>query len=64
MIPVTDIFHDIEVITVDKELIVGESEIIKREGLSHNVASIKLAPTPSASHGALEAIKNADIIIL
>lgn len=64
MIPVTDIFHDIEVITGDKELIVGESEIIKREGLSHNVASIKLVPTPSASHGALEAIQNADIIIL
>lgn len=64
VIPVTDIFHDIEVITGDKELIVGESEIIKREGLSHNVASIKLVPTPSASHGALEAIQNADIIIL
>ena len=64
IIPATPVAHDIHIVTNDGTTILWEGPIIQCRKLTGKVMSIELTPKVEASEEAVEALRNADIIIL
>lgn len=63
IIPAAEDIHDIEVQTTT-ETITGEGPIIQSQKLSGKVEKMYLVPQVAASNEAIQAIQNADMIII
>lgn len=64
IIPATEEIHDILVTLKDGERILGEDHIISQTHLSNQIETIELTPKVHAYGPALEALQQADIIII
>lgn len=64
IIPATEEIHDILVTLKNSERILGEDHIIEKTHLSHQIETIELTPRVHASGKAIEALNQADVILI
>lgn len=64
ILPATESIHDILVTLKNGEKILGEDHIITQTHLSHEIATIELTPHADAYPPTLQALKEADVIVI
>jgi uncharacterized cofD-like protein len=64
IIPATEEIHDILVTLKNGERILWEDHIIAQTNISHNIETLELTPKVQASKMAIEALKQADMILI
>lgn len=64
IIPATEEIHDILVTLLDGERILSEGHIIAQKHLTNNIQSIELTPRPHAFPPAVQALQEADVILV
>lgn len=64
IIPATEEVHDILVTLKNGERILGEDHIIAQTHLSNHIETIELTPRVHASESALQALQQADIVLI
>jgi 2-phospho-L-lactate transferase/gluconeogenesis factor (CofD/UPF0052 family) len=64
IIPATEEIHDILVTLKNGERIFGEDHIIAETHLTNNIETIELTPRVRASESAIQALKQADMVLI
>jgi uncharacterized cofD-like protein len=64
ILPATESIHDILVTLKNGEKMLGEDHIITQSHLSHEIATIELTPHAAANPTALQALQEADVVII